>query len=248
MRRKNWLQSRYLAGLWEINLIHQLAWRCGYPVSTRPEKYRAPSWSWASIDSNIDYFSEMYSSLETSFPLAEVLEVRVELATDDEMGQVKGGFLILSGQLREAEYRQSAHCKSGQDTFFVDGHEMSMLFYQDEDDSRCVYRLASLFEPYTKLWCLPIGASVGLPSELTCLVLAKKHHDEETFVRVGPIVRYNPLKDTSIGFKNPILPLVENVGGERSTPHTLVKNAELNVTESYHDGDKTSKLTAVKII
>ncbi|KAL6923019.1 hypothetical protein FSST1_000293 [Fusarium sambucinum] len=61
------LESRYLAGLWECDLVRCLLWRPGYKVTnaigpaTRPSPtrfapspvIRAPSWSWASIQGGI---------------------------------------------------------------------------------------------------------------------------------------------------------------------------------------------------
>jgi hypothetical protein len=46
--RRRW---RYLAGLWEQTLIPDLAWSTGHS-GVPPERppYRAPSWSWASVD------------------------------------------------------------------------------------------------------------------------------------------------------------------------------------------------------
>ncbi|KAF6811754.1 hypothetical protein CMUS01_13193 [Colletotrichum musicola] len=52
--------GRYLAGLWEEDLLRQLLWRQWNTVdfrapvaSKRPETWRAPSWSWVSIDGPI---------------------------------------------------------------------------------------------------------------------------------------------------------------------------------------------------
>ncbi|ORY09167.1 heterokaryon incompatibility protein-domain-containing protein, partial [Clohesyomyces aquaticus] len=45
------LGPTYLAGLWHEHLAAQLLWRVwDDKKSARPEQYRAPSWSWASID------------------------------------------------------------------------------------------------------------------------------------------------------------------------------------------------------
>lgn len=46
------LKDRYLAGLWEGNLPSNLLWHIHVAGgrSCRPENYRAPSWSWASIE------------------------------------------------------------------------------------------------------------------------------------------------------------------------------------------------------
>ncbi|KAK4119007.1 hypothetical protein N657DRAFT_684794 [Parathielavia appendiculata] len=44
--------DRYHAGLWESRLVLDLTWRMPHG-GTRPAKYRAPTWSWASIDGQI---------------------------------------------------------------------------------------------------------------------------------------------------------------------------------------------------
>ncbi len=46
----------YFAGLWEQGLYCSLLWKAFIPGSLRrAEKYRAPSWSWASVDGRISY-------------------------------------------------------------------------------------------------------------------------------------------------------------------------------------------------
>ena len=50
------LGSEYLAGLWQDNLPHELIWRISRAESDtvrRPSKYRAPSWSWASVETQM---------------------------------------------------------------------------------------------------------------------------------------------------------------------------------------------------
>jgi hypothetical protein len=44
------LKFTYLAGLWSPYLIQQLLWRRKEHYLVRPSQYRAPSWSWASVD------------------------------------------------------------------------------------------------------------------------------------------------------------------------------------------------------
>jgi hypothetical protein len=44
------LRTPYHAGLWEVDLLGQLIWRLTGPVKPRPKVYRAPTWSWASVD------------------------------------------------------------------------------------------------------------------------------------------------------------------------------------------------------
>ncbi|ETI20382.1 hypothetical protein G647_08417 [Cladophialophora carrionii CBS 160.54] len=66
------LNSAYLAGLWESNLLPDLLWyhdcsrsaALGNSSSSRPPRFRAPSWSWASIDGSVsfDHFGAQYRS------------------------------------------------------------------------------------------------------------------------------------------------------------------------------------------
>ena len=46
--------GRYLAGIWETEICRQLGWAIMDSVATRPSTYRAPSWSWASIDGKVN--------------------------------------------------------------------------------------------------------------------------------------------------------------------------------------------------
>lgn len=41
------------AGMWTNNLIHDLRWQVKDGMTSRPEEYRAPTWSWASVDAKI---------------------------------------------------------------------------------------------------------------------------------------------------------------------------------------------------
>jgi hypothetical protein len=47
--------GRYLAGLWEFALLSELMWSSNCPDISRPHIQRAPSWSWASVDGEIDH-------------------------------------------------------------------------------------------------------------------------------------------------------------------------------------------------
>lgn len=47
-------RDTYLAGLWREHILFGLCWVVESQHPERPEAYRAPSWSWASLDSVID--------------------------------------------------------------------------------------------------------------------------------------------------------------------------------------------------
>ena len=56
-------RGRYLAGLWEVDFFRHLVWEVS-DNAQYPQSYRAPSWSWASIDSGVHYIK--YGSCSVS--------------------------------------------------------------------------------------------------------------------------------------------------------------------------------------
>lgn len=97
------LASRYLAGLWEGDLLSGLLWKRFWPeigpkMDQIPSDYRAPSWSWASINSACASRSQSSSK---SNDRATVIDVQCNPATIDEFSEVKSGFVKLRGPLAE---------------------------------------------------------------------------------------------------------------------------------------------------
>jgi hypothetical protein len=99
---------KYFAGLWGHDLEKQLLWRrkSGHTTYTRPDVYRAPSWSWASIDGEIELNWNKYSGrhghnidLRCAEPVAKVKEVSIEMVGKDPFGQVRAGTLRLLGNV-----------------------------------------------------------------------------------------------------------------------------------------------------
>ena len=78
------IAARYLAGLWDSFLIHDLLWYIDVPQYLRfqrPQAYRAPSWSWMSVDGKVEFHSESsFSRLYNDAELLTGCEV-VEAAT-----------------------------------------------------------------------------------------------------------------------------------------------------------------------
>ncbi|KAK3642958.1 hypothetical protein LTR56_010555 [Elasticomyces elasticus] len=99
-------RDEYLAGMWRSLLIECLHW---YPVSQsisnvmahRPEIYRAPTWSWASVEAPIRHATKnFYKTKHSATCVAEVVNVAVTLAGVDPRGRVSDGFLRLRGPMR----------------------------------------------------------------------------------------------------------------------------------------------------
>ncbi|KAF5261891.1 hypothetical protein FOXYS1_7390 [Fusarium oxysporum] len=121
-QRKQVRGGVYLAGLWQDSLLHDLCWYhvSNYNVATsggvghRPPYYRAPSWSWAAVDtdSGCSWWWPGPIWLHPIQPTKEpkqacvILEVSCEPATTDPTGEVRRGFLDIKTSLTSAEICQ----------------------------------------------------------------------------------------------------------------------------------------------
>jgi len=99
------LQDRYLAGLWEGDLLFGLAWHSqtdmlshgleAHVQSIRERNYVAPSWSWAACPTvGILIPGGAYAIEEST-----VMEVNTDADSSDPYGQVTGGFLRIRGKM-----------------------------------------------------------------------------------------------------------------------------------------------------
>ncbi|KAH7308359.1 heterokaryon incompatibility protein-domain-containing protein [Rhexocercosporidium sp. MPI-PUGE-AT-0058] len=106
--------TRYLAGIWQHQLPNNLMWCVdGKNKGLRPSSYRAPSWSWAAVDGQInpDYFG-----WDTSYAI--YLTIRDCAVTPVSpmlpYGSVAAGYISVRGRLRkmklnlETKYLQSS--------------------------------------------------------------------------------------------------------------------------------------------
>jgi hypothetical protein len=96
------MPSDYLAGLWRFDLGRQLLWRLSF---TKPEQrsrpYRAPSWSWASVDDQVVWDLWGHEAYPTEESKLMVLEAKT-FPRNDPFGDVlEGGYLKVRGLVRE---------------------------------------------------------------------------------------------------------------------------------------------------
>lgn len=96
------IKRRYLAGLWEHSLMHNLLWarQEGTP-SLRPYQYIAPSWSWASIHGEISlYMNSIYLDDPGYLKSCEILAC--DVTVEDEhlpYGRVQSGVLKICAKM-----------------------------------------------------------------------------------------------------------------------------------------------------
>lgn len=91
-------KDRYLAGLWRNNLFAQLLWyrwgRDNIPA-VRPKVYRAPTWSWASLDTDITF-----TALWKPIFVNTLVSFDIKTLSPDEFGQVTHGSIRVKGPLK----------------------------------------------------------------------------------------------------------------------------------------------------
>lgn len=100
--------DEYLSGMWRFMLEEQLAWRVvearqhnGKPARrVGPEAYRAPSWSWASVDGVINMPLRVGQEREYRLSILQCEEREVGRGFDGEMKKALGSqrrFLLIEG-------------------------------------------------------------------------------------------------------------------------------------------------------
>lgn len=97
-------QDDYLAGLWRQGLPTSLNWQiCAYGGrSPRPRAYRAPSWSWASVNQQV--------LMDTALAEDHLKILRCETTLKDATlltGEVTGGSLEVFGRLRKGRVKRT---------------------------------------------------------------------------------------------------------------------------------------------
>jgi hypothetical protein len=170
-------------------LVRQLAWK-GSNGSERSATYRAPSWSWASVDAPIQDFIGLYSDRKghgsTWQALFEVADVKVELETEDPLGQIKGGYLQLLGKLLQVNVMKVSEGRYGRwqgddhQVVLIDGCRTTLHFLRDEERNPFITpRILS---------CLPISVKFSdCYTRITFFesVLLEQTDVDEKYRRVG---------------------------------------------------------------
>ncbi|KAF2805538.1 HET-domain-containing protein [Mytilinidion resinicola] len=99
------LKDPYVAGIWNDGSMRGFLWNTAKRENCFVSRtYRAPSFSWASLDYMVSY-NHLRSSFEEREDitwLTEVVEIRCSLAGLDPFGQVTDGYAIFDGPLVSA--------------------------------------------------------------------------------------------------------------------------------------------------
>ncbi|KAM5349252.1 hypothetical protein ACJ41O_005759 [Fusarium nematophilum] len=95
------IESNYAAGLWTDNIDLDLLWRRSDSVRETPQsEYIAPTFSWASIHGEIDYYC-FRNGKERYDKASSVLSVETNGCTESHLGRVESGQLTIRGPLAQ---------------------------------------------------------------------------------------------------------------------------------------------------
>ena len=157
--------DRYFAGLWEGPFLHQLLWFTSHVASEdlqrRSNDYRAPSWSWASIDERVRLSSSSRDG--SGMLLAKLLDVNTVPRTSDDTGQVIGGYAQIRGPLITASFDRNCFDGGqrwkGKSLLLGDDYiETEVTFDAEINTYPCLADIQSTADPALRLdfFCLAI--------------------------------------------------------------------------------------------
>ncbi|KAK6615855.1 heterokaryon incompatibility protein [Botrytis cinerea] len=200
------MPQRYLAGLYDFNLVYQMTWVNIDGRTTPPRKrvgdseYVAPSWSWASVEAPIHKYiitasgvSPKYESTPGTkqFVLANVLAADVALETEYLFGLVKAGWMRIRGRLNRvtASYKRAPSWNAWENSVsLIDEHTGQGLWFTG--DTVEAYELIRWNMGIRSLVWMPLLISFDSTVSCQCIFLVEvdasdQIGDDGKFVKPG---------------------------------------------------------------
>ncbi|KAH7313821.1 heterokaryon incompatibility protein-domain-containing protein [Stachybotrys elegans] len=171
--------GRYVAGLWERTLLHDLPWYVvdGYP-GQRPEGCSTPTWSWASTTAGRCVTLAYTRATED----LTIKESRSNLAGPDEYGPIDSAHLVVEGRFITGSWKWVATKKlTRRIHFYIDNRQES--YYMHLDYNFSISGNSWHVPEFSKLYCLKTGF-VGDGCHV-CLVLRAVNTEQNIFERIG---------------------------------------------------------------
>lgn len=220
--------DEYACGLWRSTMPESLAW---WLEGVKPEGigFIAPSWSWLSVANPVKM--ALQNRHQNKLPVAEVLDVKVELDSADPYGAVTKGDLRMSGYLRRLHFH------------YVDNGRFIISVIEEDDNGDDRLRLigpdwseygghlckltldATLRLDYQEHECYAFFTTIAergqdvltCNRELTCLLLDAVVGRNDTYKRIGTLG--NLSDEYSFKMRYRVSPRVSNAeaGSSRSS-------------------------------
>ena len=194
-RMSSILGDDYVVGMWRRYLASELVWfvvpndfgKLNHELAGPPVSYRAPSFSWTSVDGviapGIPYAKEI---------LLEIEAVHLDYVTNDVTGAVKGGYLQLRGRLKQIQLLRRLKGKRNQWILVMNGTEISTLEERGcAGEMQPSVRLDDRRESFAEsvvgksLYYIPASMSTNPESNLYLLLLEVLEESRGTFRRIG---------------------------------------------------------------
>jgi hypothetical protein len=167
------VRDEYVAGMWRRYLVHQLIWSAkGSRI--RPPAYRAPSWSWASVDGEV-WFDEISHDLEME---AEIVDLHIEHATEDGTGQILSGWLNLKGSLQSVQLEHNTPSGEGWMMNVQDGDEGIFNIVAFFDDASMQNNIIVQQSAAAKYFCMHLATD-------WYMILRPVDHTNTLYERIG---------------------------------------------------------------
>ena len=200
-------KSHYLAGLWTDNLAQDLLWHSSATLQSPydahrldPDVYRAPSFSWASVETQIQFEAHDDDEMEDDATiLIDVVEAKAVVAGLNPLGEVGDGWLalrapVIDGILVAPEQGMTLKLGVGESKGFVDVCpdsllvEMSVSFSDGGDvvQSGTVRRAmeGEIYMPFkVKVKCLAVKCDAS--GSISGLVLGLSERIKGSYERMG---------------------------------------------------------------
>ncbi|KAL2065015.1 hypothetical protein VTL71DRAFT_4155 [Oculimacula yallundae] len=170
--------QQYVAGLWDYNLMHSLLWCRDFATTPlpAPAQYRAPSWSWAAIDSPVTWSKAILDFVDHEDAKILGYNVVPEYKKSPFGSVAGGGYLAIRGSM------QKVLIEKGQSHNVLDMETRIPFAFAQWDclNPRLHGRLqVQLDDSAHELWCMNITTGSGL------LLREDEMGVHDTFHRVG---------------------------------------------------------------
>ncbi|KAH6989608.1 heterokaryon incompatibility protein-domain-containing protein [Ilyonectria sp. MPI-CAGE-AT-0026] len=186
------VQDDYVAGMWRRYLEGELLW--SVPGNhqperwTRPKEYRAPSWSWASIDGPV---TPGEPRIQDS--LITIEDYHLDYLTSDETGPIRGGWLRLRGVLKKTTLGRKNHTSGGgyHWDMVLDGENFNALEEVSPGYSNPLVMLDILQEDFEEenakglLFYMCARSNIAKREGMYILMLKMVEEEKGTFQRIG---------------------------------------------------------------
>jgi hypothetical protein len=84
------------AGMWSSDFHLNMLWETTSPQETvRPDVWRAPSWSWASVVGRVAWAYKLHT--RDMRPIAHLVDISTTPVGEDSLGELEAGFIRMSG-------------------------------------------------------------------------------------------------------------------------------------------------------